>query len=78
VEVQRYDLAEWDLLVDLWVSYALQLAHVLSVMPESSLDTPCWVDWYGEPQAIPLRAVVDAYLEHVRGHLGQICDLPLA
>jgi hypothetical protein len=74
VDVQRYDLAKWELLVDLWVSYASHLAHVLAVIPEESLDTPVWVDWYGDLRPISLRAVVDAYFEHVHGHLKQIVE----
>jgi hypothetical protein len=74
VDVQHYDIAEWGPLVDLFVSYSTHLAYVLEVMPDSALDTPCWVDWFGEPRPISLREVVDGYLEHVRGHLAQILE----
>lgn len=78
VQVERYDIADWDVLVDLWVAYARHLAHVLSVMPHEHLDTPCWVDWYGEPEPIPLHKVVSEYLDHVRHHLGQLIGAPAA
>ena len=72
VVVERYEVANWPLLVDLFVAYASFLAHVLSVMPDDQLATPCWVDWYGDPQPIPLSQVASEYLDHVRRHLGQL------
>jgi hypothetical protein len=72
VVVQHYEVASWPLLVELWVSYAQLLAHILDVMPADQLQTPCWVDWFGEPQAITLERVVGSYIEHVEHHLGQL------
>jgi hypothetical protein len=72
VTVERYDLAAWPLLVELWASYAQLLGHILDVMPAAQLATPVWVDWYGDPKPISLQAVAEAYLEHVRHHLAQL------
>ena len=72
VVTERWDIASWRLLVEAWTSYALLLAHILDVMPQAQLETPVWVDWYGEPTAIPLNAVAEAYVDHVRHHLAQL------
>ena len=72
VAAQRYRECDWDRLVDLWLAYNRHLVHVLRVMPDEQLETPCWVDWYDEPRTIPLRTVVDAYIEHIAGHLKQL------
>ena len=76
VIVERYDLAPWTLLVEVWVSYAQLLAHILDVMPEEQLATACWVDWYGDPKAISLREVAEAYFDHVMHHLAQLLPGP--
>ncbi|MBS3975034.1 MAG: DinB family protein [Actinobacteria bacterium] len=76
VVVERYDLASWSLLIDVWVAYARLLGHILDVMPEPQLATPVWVDWYGEPKPITLSEVIDAYLDHVRHHLAQLIPAP--
>ena len=72
VACQRYGECDWSELVSLWVAYNRHLVHVLRVMPREQLDTSCWVDWCETPQSIPLRAVIEEYLKHVRHHLGQL------
>ena len=72
VAAQRYSECDWDGLVDLWSAYNRHLVHVLRAVPDDQMDTPCWVDWHDEPTAIPLRAVVDAYLVHTSDHLKQL------
>jgi len=74
VSCQDYASCEWSQLVTLWVAYNRLLVHVLSVMPAEQLGTPCSVDWYGEPEAIPLRVVVEEYLKHVRHHLAKLAE----
>ena len=69
---QRYRESGWDRLVDLWVAYNRHLVQVVRVMPDDQLDTSCWVDWEGTLAPIPLRAVIDAYLAHMRHHLEQL------
>ncbi len=72
VACQRYAERDWLELVTLWVAYNRHLVHVLRVMPRDELDTPCRVDWYDTPRAIPLRTVAEEYLKHMRHHLEQL------
>ncbi len=72
VACQRYDESEWLELVELWVAYNRHLAHVLAAMPDQLLATPVWVDWTGQQEPLPLRAVIEEYFKHVRHHLEQL------
>lgn len=72
VACQHYGERDWHELVALWVAYNRHLVHVLRVMPRDELDTPCKVDRQESPTPIPLRAVAEEYLVHMRHHLEQL------
>jgi hypothetical protein len=72
VGYQRYDQCDWNRLVDLWIAYNHHLVHVIANIPAEKMATPCWVDWYETPKAIPLRSIIEEYLSHMRHHLKQI------
>jgi len=72
VGCQRYNQCDWNRLVDLWIAYNRQPVHSIAHMPMEKMTTPCWVDWYDTPKAIPLRSMIEAYIAHMRNHLEQI------
>ena len=80
VGAQRYDRASWPLLVELWRSYNLHLAHVMSHAPAEaltrqraahSLDR---IAWQAVDAARPatLEYLMRDYVGHLKSHLRQI------
>ena len=69
VDIQRYDEAEWSVLVDLWESYNRHLAYVIRNMPTEALHSTCVV---GENAPASLQFLVEDYLRHMQHHLRQI------
>ncbi|HYW46388.1 MAG TPA: DinB family protein [Bryobacteraceae bacterium] len=61
--------ADWTTLIALWANYNRYLAHVIAHLPAGKLDVPCSI---GPNDPVPLRSVVEGYLEHMEHHLGQI------
>ncbi len=73
VDCQKYNLRDWRELLDFWKAYTEHLAHIISVMDEQHLETPCVVGWSSEPNNIvPLSRVIEHYSEHMELHLNQI------
>ena len=70
VDCQKYDLRDWQELLELWRAYNLHLAHIIDVMDEENLQTPCIVSWSSHP--ILLSGLVEHYWEHMEHHLSQI------
>lgn len=69
VRVQRFQEADWRLLVSLWVAYNRHLAHVIARLPADQLETPCRI---GSGQAVTLRFLVNDYIDHLVHHLLQL------
>jgi hypothetical protein len=69
IAAQQYAACEWGPLVDLWAGMNRLLAHVLSKIPESKLETPCRI---GINPPIPLSGLVAAYIEHCEDVLSEI------
>ena len=80
VDTQKYNDEPWADLVQLWASYNLHLAHVISVMPEETLsriraehnlDKIAWktVD---KNSPTTLEYFIRDYAGHMRHHLSQI------
>lgn len=67
-----YDAMAWTEIVELWRLYNKLLSHVVARIDSRNLDTPCWVDWPGRPDPIPLGSVMKEYLSHLRHHLDQL------
>jgi hypothetical protein len=55
--------------VDLWLCANRLLIHVLGLIPEEKLNTPCQI---GIAEPIPLAALVADYVEHCQDVVGQI------
>jgi hypothetical protein len=80
VRAQRYDEEPWPLLVALWRSFNLHLAHVMEHSPESArresrerhnLDEIGWIR-IGENEPATLEYLMRDYIGHLKNHLRQI------
>jgi len=69
VDCQAYKDREWNELIEFWRLYNRHLAHVIKLVPESSLTVTCTIGPY-EP--VTLRALIDDYLVHLKHHLRQL------
>lgn len=80
VSAQRYDGADWPLLVELWRSYNLHLAHVMSHASAEALTKPRaahsldQIAWQTVDAARPatLEYLMRDYVGHLKSHLRQI------
>lgn len=68
-KLQRGNDVEWALLLRLWESYNLYLAHVLAGLPESAADIPCTI---GSNPTATLGYIAEDYVAHLKHHLNQI------
>ena len=69
VRVQAPQEADWLLLITLWSAYNRYLAHVISRLPASKLETICRI---GSGKPVTLAFVATDYLTHLVHHLKQI------
>jgi hypothetical protein len=69
VRCQAYATESWPDLVNLWLLLNRHLLHVVQAMPEDVLAHEVAIG--GNP-AVPLKAVIEGYLDHMEHHLGQI------
>jgi hypothetical protein len=74
VQAQAPEEADWALMVTLWASYNLYLAHVVTHLPPAKLQVPCRL---GSKDPVTLGFVVENYLRHLLHHLRQIGAAPL-
>ena len=68
-KLQRANDVDWSLLVRLWESYNLYVAHVLACLPESAASVPCTI---GNNPTATLEFVAQDYVAHLKHHLNQI------
>jgi DinB superfamily len=69
IRVQAPQDADWALLVSLWATYNRYLAHVISRLPASKLDTVCRI---GANKPVTLGFIAEDYLTHLLHHLRQV------
>lgn len=69
VRVQRFQEADWRLLISLWVAYNRHLAHVIANLPADQLETSCRI---GAGQPVTLRFLATDYVDHLVHHLRQL------
>lgn len=69
VRVQAVESVLWPILVTLWASYNLYLAHVIAYLPADKLEAPCQI---GDDDPVTLRFLAEDYLTHLLHHLRQI------
>jgi len=80
VETQRYRMAPWTDLVDLWRLLNLHIARVIEALPASVRERPRRrhnfdrTAWRPVPRETPttLEYFLHDYVEHMKHHLGQI------
>jgi len=80
VRVQRYNEEPWSLLVQLWKSYNLHLAHVMSSIPAETRARLCRmhnlqrIAWktVSESEPVTLEYLMLDYIAHLKNHLKQI------
>jgi hypothetical protein len=69
VGLERANDVEWSLLLRLWQSYNLYLAHVIAQLPESAANTPCTI---GNNPTQSLSFIAQDYVAHLKHHLNQV------
>lgn len=69
VKVQDYKDAPSSVLIELWTSYNLHLAHVISKIPDDKYNTLFHADG---KEAETLEWLVKDYVKHLEHHIGQI------
>ena len=69
VRVAAPQTADWGMLVSLWATYNVYLAHVIAQIPESRLEVSCKI---GEDKPVTLEFLARDYLAHMVHHLDQI------
>lgn len=69
VETQNYGDESWRLLVDLWSSYNLHLAHVIASIPPEKFSVVCRI---GEDKPVTLEELIADYVRHMEHHLKQL------
>lgn len=74
-KLQRSNNVEWALLLRLWESYNLYLAHVLGCLPESVANASCVI---GNNPPTTLAYIAEDYVAHLKHHLNQIIGLRFA
>lgn len=82
VQVQHYNKADWQQLIDLWEAFNLHLAHVMDHVPEHVLHRPrpelqlSKLAFRSTSEPVTLGWFMEDYMEHLKHHLRQI-DLVL-
>jgi DinB superfamily len=69
VSIQAPQEADWLLLISLWAAYNRYLAHVITHLPDSKLQTPCRI---GSGEPVTLAFLATDYVAHMVHHLKQI------
>ena len=69
VAAQQYQDYPWRDLVSLWLSINCLLIHVLALIPEEKVNTPCRI---GIAEPVPLTTLITRYIEHCEDIVGQI------
>ncbi|HMW33888.1 MAG TPA: DinB family protein [bacterium] len=80
VKVQRYDLSDWNALINLWNSYNFHIIHVVKQIPESDLfksrskHNLDQIAWKTVPvsESVTLDYFIRDYVGHLKNHLDQI------
>lgn len=66
VILQEYNSSSWEVLIDLWRLYNIQLAHVIKHINPESLNVSCTIGSYS---AEKLEAIILDYLPHMKHHI---------
>lgn len=66
---QQYDGVAWQDLIDLWVGFNRLIVHVLALIPENKVGTPCRI---GIEHPISLSKLIHQYVGQCEDLIGQI------
>jgi DinB superfamily len=69
VNMHGYGSMEWPVLLDHWRAQNELLCEVVDRIPEDRLNAECRI---GDSAPMTLQALVEDYLSHLEGHVGQI------
>ncbi len=69
VEAHNYQEMPWTDIVDAWQQHNALIAVALELIPESSLETPCFIG-AGEP--VSLRFLAEDYVVHAQHHIDHL------
>lgn len=72
INIQHFQEADWDEMLQLWKYYNLHLAHVISNINKDCLQN-LWSD--GNMDPVSLEDIVYDYLAHLRLHIAEIKQL---
>jgi len=72
VDLQDYQNAEWDNLIQLWKAYNLHIIQIISSVKQSSLNNT-WKNLKGKTNT--LKQLIEIYPVHFRQHLEEIQEL---
>jgi DinB superfamily len=69
VALQRYNDANWLVLIDSWVAYNYQIAHIIETVTPSVLSNTISIEGVGP---FSLQFLMTDYVEHLKHHLKQV------
>ncbi len=82
VEINHYQQASWQRLVDLWRAYNLHLLHVMSCAAPDKMNNRCAqhslqtiaFETVSKNEPVTLEYLMKDYVVHLKHHLSQIFD----
>jgi hypothetical protein len=69
VALQRYNDANWLTVIDIWVAYNYQIAHIIETVAPSVLGNTISIEGVGP---FTLQFIMTDYAEHLKHHLKQV------
>ena len=69
VALQKYNNADWSKLLDIWVAYNHQIAHIIENVTPSVLAHTLSIEGVGP---FTLQFIMTDYAEHLKHHLRQV------
>jgi hypothetical protein len=69
VRLHGYGSMRWDMIVNVWSQYNLFLAALVDRIPETRLETPCFI---GANPVATLGFVIEDYVLHMQHHIDQL------
>lgn len=72
IELQDYQNADWNIIIQLWKYYNLHMIHVINSVDHSKLNNS-WQSF--EDNTVTLRQMIDGYLGHIELHFNEIQEL---
>lgn len=72
IELQDYQNADWNIIIQLWKYYNLHMIHVINSVDYSKLNNS-WQSF--EDNTVTLKQIIEGYLGHVELHFNEIQEL---